>query len=79
MEQKKVVQNGNVTDIEEIKVVDAKVVKKQGVSISYTLKSQAENVRKLLEAGLVTDEEKIQWMALQEIVTKRWMQKEFGI
>lgn len=54
----------------------AKEVKKQAVSKSYTLKALKKNVEKLVECGLLEKEDGIKMLEYREKALKKWM-KEF--
>lgn len=53
--------------------------KVQAVSISYTLKSQGENIKKLQENGIITAEEQKKWMELHKKAVEAYTRKEFGL
>lgn len=53
--------------------------KKQAVSISYTLKSQAENIRKLEEAGVLNPADANVMKEIHIRATKEYIKKEYGI
>lgn len=53
--------------------------KQQAVSVSYTLKSQGENIRKLKEAGVLTEKAHAEWLKLHTEAVQAWTKTEFGL
>ena len=71
--------NGN--DVKEIKTNDTEKVtgkKEQKISVSYTVKSFANNINKMVEAKMVTEEEQKQLKELHKSITQRWLNQGFG-
>ncbi len=62
-------------DVKELEVVSKEVVveKKQKISVSYTLKSFANNANKLKEAKMITEEEYTKLALLHENMVKTWI------
>lgn len=58
---------------EEIKTTDAKEVKKQKPSASYTLRSTMENIEKLKTLNLINEKEAGEMKQTMELAFKRWM------
>lgn len=53
--------------------------KKQKISVSYTLKAFANNIKKMHEAKLLTKEEEKNLSELHKIVVHRWIGLEFDV
>lgn len=69
----------NGTETQGVGSTEKKEKKTQAVSISYTLKSQGENIKKLQEAGILTKEVHAQWLKLHTEAVTAWTKKEFGL
>lgn len=55
------------------------VKKKQKASISYTLKSMANNTMKLKEAGYLNETQHMQLNEIHQACAKAYMEKELGL
>lgn len=65
-------------DITKIDVKNAKEVKKQKVSISYTLKSFSNNITKLEDEKIITKEEGTVLKEIRDKAVKHWIGLEFN-
>ncbi len=65
--------------VEEVEVVGAEevVVKKQKVSVTYTLKAFRKNIEKLNEMGLIDKEEVKMLDKIREKIIRKWTENEF--
>lgn len=59
--------------LNDIEVVGVKEVKKQKVSASLTLKSFNENVKKLIELGLVEEKEQAELEKIRRNMVDKWL------
>ncbi len=67
-------------DLKRIEVKDEEEVKpkkKQKISVSYTLKSFGNNVKKLKEAKLITEIEEVMLKEMHVKLVKTWVGLEF--
>lgn len=61
----------------EVEVAEVKEKKKQAISKSYTLKSNAANIKKLLETKLITEDEAAIMKDIQRNALEKYMEGEF--
>ncbi len=79
-EEKNRTTNGE--EIKEIKateevVTEEKPKRTQAVSISYTLKAFSNNIEKLSEAGMITEEERLKAMQVKDAAVSKYIKDKF--